>query len=125
VPVDPYLQVLGLYFDPPMAVARVGAAAEPVDAYRWVVAENAHRGVETQVVPAPSLRAVPCRSRPSDGGGTAYRLEVHHPETVRFKDHAGRVRPVAPFFALWARVQDGRTGALTSPDASVTAVANA
>lgn len=101
-------RILGLRIDPPMAIARVGTAPEPVDAYRWEVAENAHRGVQTRIVPAPSLRAAPCEG----AGEGACRLEAWLPDEIRFKDDAGRIRPVAPFFALWARVQDGRSGAV-------------
>ncbi len=101
-------RILGLRLDPPMAIARVGAAAAPVEAYRWEIADNAHRGVQTRIVPAPSLRPVPC-----DGHGDgACRLEAHRPQEIRFKDDAGRIRPVAPFFGLWARVQDGAAGAV-------------
>ncbi len=100
-------RIVGLFFDPPMAVARVGRAREPMEAYRWEVDENPHRGVQTRIVPAPSLHL---RSVSGDGHWP-HRLEVVMPERVTFKDHHGRVRPVAPFFELWAKVQD--------PDGSV------
>ena len=48
--------IIGIYLDPPMAIARVGSAHEPMDAYTWTVDENPHRGVQTRIEPALSLR---------------------------------------------------------------------
>ncbi len=96
-------RIVGIVFDPPMAIARVGRAKEPMDAYEWALDENPHRGVQTRIVPAPSLRP---RAAHEGGHGPAI-LEVHTPEAITFKDREGRIRPIAPFFELWARVQDG------------------
>ena len=49
-------RMIGIYLDPPMAIARVGRSPEPMDAYGWVIDENPHRGVQTKIVPALSLR---------------------------------------------------------------------
>lgn len=94
--------VIGLFFDPPMAIARVGRSPEPMDAYRWEIDENPHRGVQTRIVPAPSLHL----ESVSGDGHWPHRLVVATPDRITFKDRKGRVRPVAPFFELWARVQD-------------------
>ena len=99
-------RVIGIYFDPPMAIARVGAAKEPLDAYTWALDTHAHQGVQTRIVPAPTLRPVPVPKR----GHKVNRLSVDFPNEISFKDHKGRIRPVAPFFELWARVQDVATG---------------
>ncbi|MBE3638230.1 hypothetical protein [Mangrovicoccus algicola] len=94
-------RVIGLFLDPPMAIARVGASPEPLEAYRWALDENPHRGVQTRVVPAPTLVAEPVDVL----GQGPMRLRVETPGHVTFKDAEGRVKPVAPFFELWARVQ--------------------
>lgn len=103
-------RILGLFFDPPMAIARVGGAREPMDAYRWEIDENPHRGMQTKIAPAPSLHL---ESERGDGHWP-HRLVVVTPERITFKDHRGRIRPIAPFFELWARVQ--------FPDGSILAV---
>lgn len=103
-------RLIGVFFDPPMAIARVGRAKEPLDAYVWTVDTNPHRGVQTMIAPAPTLTPVGTRHP----GHAPYTLTVTHPEKITFKDHKGRVRPVAPFFELWARLQD--------PDGSIVAV---
>ncbi|MEM7422389.1 MAG: hypothetical protein AAF334_01630 [Pseudomonadota bacterium] len=100
-------RVLGIRFDPPMAVARVGGAQRPVDAYHWQQATNPHRGVQTRIVPAPTLEQVQIGEQ---DGRPQYSLRVTQPEHIEFKDSEGRIRPVAPFFELWAAVQDGVTG---------------
>lgn len=94
--------IVGIYLDPPMAIARVGSAHEPMDAYSWTFDENPHRGVQTKIEPAVSLRL---KSEKGDGHWP-HMLVAHKPDDVTFKDHKGRIRPVAPFFELWARVQD-------------------
>lgn len=102
--------VVGLYFDPPMAIARVGSSPEPMDAFDWTFDKNPHRGVQTKIRAMPSLHL---ESERGDGHWP-HRLTVKPPGEIRFKDHKGRIRPVAPFFELWARVQD--------EDGSITAV---
>jgi hypothetical protein len=98
--------VIGIYFDPPMAIARVGSSHLPMDAYEWAIDENPHKGVQTKIVPATSL--IP-RSLSGDGHWPHY-LKAETPDRITFKDEHGRIRPVAPFFELWARVQlaDGK-----------------
>ncbi|WP_138467266.1 hypothetical protein [Poseidonocella sp. HB161398] len=102
-------RIIGIFFDPPMAIARVGASPEPMEAYRWKVDENPHRGVQTRIEPAPTLVPVPA----SPAGEPPFRLKVEMPERIVFKDGKERVKPVAPFFELWARVQ-ARSGKVTA-----------
>lgn len=92
--------LLAIFFNPPMAVARVGASPTPLEAFDWQVSRAAHGGVQTVIEPAVTFRV-------RDDGS----LEPYLPECIRFKDVDGTVRPVAPFFELWARLQsptDGR-----------------
>jgi len=104
-------KIIGVYLDPPMAIARVGGARHPMDAYTWEIDENPHRGVQTRIVPAPSLHP---RSERGDGHWP-HRLVVHRPERITFKDDHGRIKPVAPFFELWARVQDDTGSTVSVP----------
>lgn len=110
--VDPAtLSLVGIRLNPPMAIARVGRSREPVHAYRWVADENPHRGVQTRIEPAPTLRPVSV----SGDGHWPHRLTISHPRRVTFKDRHGRIRPVAPFFELWARMQRGDGSLLDMP----------
>ncbi|MFD1342232.1 hypothetical protein [Litorisediminicola beolgyonensis] len=95
-------RLVGIRFDPPMAIARVGRAKEPVAAYRWEVDENPHRGMLTRIVPAPTLYLESAHGN----GSWPHMLRVATPDTVTFKDRHKHVRPVAPFFELWAKMQD-------------------
>lgn len=91
--------LVGLFFNPPMAVARVGASPTPVVAYSWETDASAHGGTRTVVVPAVSLEVLP------DGA-----VRPFMPDELRFKDDDGSIRPVAPFFELWARLQRSEDG---------------
>lgn len=100
---DPMLgRMLGIFFNPPMAIARVGRSRKPMPAYRWKLDENPQRGVQTMIEPAPTLVQKSVRGT----GHHPYTLKVETPDQVKFKDRHGKVKPVAPFFELWARLQD-------------------
>lgn len=86
--------LIEVFFNPPMAVARFGASPTPLDAFEWRVSRDAHGRVLTVVEPALSLAVA--------ADGTA---QPYLPGHIRFKDDDGSVRPVAPFFELWARLQ--------------------
>lgn len=88
-----------VFFHPPMAVARFGASPTPLDAFEWRISRDAHGRVLTVVEPALSFRV-------QDDG----RLAPFLPSEVRFKDDDGAVRPVAPFFELWAALQGADGG---------------
>lgn len=94
--------IVGIYFDPPMAIARVGSSPDPMDAFDWTFDKNPHRGVQTKIRPTRSLHL---ESERGDGHWP-HRLVIKEPDHITFKDEKGRIRPVAPFFELWARVQD-------------------
>jgi len=92
--------MLELFFLPPMAIGRLGGGDAPLSSFSWALANTRHDANETVITPAWSL------SVEGDGSVTPYL-----PDVIDFKDDDGRVRPVAPFFELWARVQlrDGGT----------------
>lgn len=95
-------RLVGIFFDPPMAIARVGRSKDPMPAYRWKLDETPHHGLQTMIEPALTLVPVSVHAT----GYPPFRLIAEVPRSVAFKDRKGRVRPVAPFFELWARVQD-------------------
>jgi hypothetical protein len=81
---------------PPMAIARFGAAAEPMDNYE-VHIPNDRRLDWREVTPAPTFLVEPLSGEITD---------VITPKRLSFKDQSGLIRPVAPFFELWGRFDD-------------------
>jgi hypothetical protein len=81
-----------IYFLPPLALARVGGSTTPLDSFRWQTSVGVHGAHQTTIEPAVSFDIA------ADGTPRA-RL----PNEIRFRD-GGLLRPVAPFFELWARV---------------------
>lgn len=92
-------KLLEVFFLPPMAVARLGSSPTPLDSFRWTESHAPHAQVDTVIEPAVSLKVE------SDGSVTPY-----IPRSIVFKDDDGAVRPVAPFFELWAKLQSVEDG---------------
>ncbi len=86
------LTLLELYFLPPMAMARLGDSDTALEAFAWEEDSRIHSACQTIIRPRTSFRVR------SDGS-----LEPYLPREIRFKDE-GKIRPVAPFFELWADV---------------------
>jgi hypothetical protein len=91
------MSIVELRILPPFALARLGSSPEPMDNYD-LVTDNPIR--PRQIRAAPTLTVDP------DTGSLLVRQP---PFEVRFRDASGRIRPVAPFFEVWARVADGTT----------------
>jgi hypothetical protein len=91
--------LLELFFLPPMAIARLGSSRTPVECFHWDEGITPQDPTGTVVVPATTLKV------DEDGGVSAYL-----PQSIRFKEDSGEIRPVAPFFELWARLQSSQTG---------------
>ena len=91
--------LLEIFFLPPMAVARLGSSSTPLDSFCWTENPRPHAQCDTVIMPAVSLTVA------DDGSVTP-----HLPISIVFKDDDGKIRPVAPFFELWAKLQssDGR-----------------
>jgi hypothetical protein len=95
--------IQNVMFRPPLAVGRLGGAATPMDSYRWREDPTVHGAARNVIEPALSLEVRP------DGS-----LAPFLPTVLRFRE--GReLRPVAPFFELWATVVFGEANPPGSP----------
>ena len=83
---------------PPLAFARFGSHPEPVDSYTLETpkGEDDPLGYR-RIIPEPTFQIS------ADGEITGEKT----PKTITFKEN-GKVRPVAPFFELWAEFDNGR-----------------
>jgi hypothetical protein len=81
-------RIQAIFIDPPIAVARLGGSNIPMDSFRWVDAGDPH--LQTAVSPDWSLDV-------DQDGFVSPRM----PESLTFRD-GGLIRPVAPFFEIWA-----------------------
>jgi hypothetical protein len=93
-------QIMALFCNPPIAVARLGGSPTPLDAYHWRSPLNPRSDGETVIFPAWSLELQ------SDGT-----VEPFMPPDLRLRD-GELIRPVSPFIEIWARV--GEPGAAES-----------
>jgi hypothetical protein len=82
-----------IYFLPPLAIARLGASTTPLDCFVWATDKSIHGGSRTTIQPDVSLRVM--------GDGS---LRPFMPNAIQFRD-GDLLRPVAPFFELWATVE--------------------
>jgi hypothetical protein len=82
-----------IYFLPPLAIARLGESETPLDCFVWDTDISVHGGNRTVIKPAVSLRVM------ANGSVRPFK-----PEVIQFRDGPD-LRPVAPFFELWATVQ--------------------
>jgi hypothetical protein len=80
-----------IFFMPPMAVARLGASRTPLVSFTWLEDPSLHGAGLTIIAPATSLNVL------ADGS-----IRPFWPANVQFRD-GDLLRPVAPFFELWAR----------------------
>jgi len=90
-----------IFFLPPIAVARLGPGETPLESYEWQQDMDAHGNNKTIIRSNVTLR------ENQDGSVSAY---LPDPDSIRFRDKGGALRPVAPFFELWARMHDAKTG---------------
>src|SRR5256885_14625318 len=82
-----------IFFLPPMAVARLGGSDTPLDSFTWVEDPTQHGAGNTVLQPSVTLEVQP-------NGAIAPVQKT----TIQFRD-GNLLRPVAPFFELWAKVQ--------------------
>ena len=83
-------QIKNFFFQPPLAIARLGGSDKPLDCFVWDSDKSVHGGNRTVIRPAPTLKVI------ADGS-----LRPYLPNVIQFRD-GELLRPVAPFFELWA-----------------------
>lgn len=81
-----------IFVDPPIAIARLGGSSTPQDAYGWETPANPRSESNTIVAPWWTLDVQ------ADGS-----IEPRMPTSVTLRD-GNLIRPVAPFFEIWASV---------------------
>ena len=79
---------------PPLAIGRFGSSSEPMHNYEAVITPGTGY---RELRPAETLMLNP---------STGEIIAKQTPTGVRFKDGAGRVKPVCPFLEVWARFDD-------------------
>lgn len=104
-----------VFFLPPLAIARIGGSDTPLDSFVWGSDPTIHGSHRTVIRPTVSLEVL------DDGS-----LRPYWPSAIQFRDR-GLLRPVAPFFELWVKLQNGTCEPLTSTflaeqDASIESV---
>ena len=85
-----------IFIDPPLAIARLGGSSMPQDAYLWVTAPEPRAGDTTTISPTWTLMVQQDAT-----------IVPVLPTQVTLRD-GPLVRPVAPFFEIWARL--GKAG---------------
>jgi hypothetical protein len=81
-----------IFVDPPIAIARLGGSSTPQDAYIWAKPDNPRSDGNTVIAPWWTLDV-------QDDGS----VEPRMPASVTLRD-GDLIRPVAPFFEIWASV---------------------
>ncbi|PTT79411.1 hypothetical protein DBR42_21360, partial [Pelomonas sp. HMWF004] len=88
------MPILELRILPPVAVGRLGAAAEPLEAFELV--RDVARPLDyRQIVPQPSFKV---------DATSGEIVEVYTPKKIHFRDGHHLVRPVAPFLEVFVRL---------------------
>jgi hypothetical protein len=104
------MKIEALRIQPPIAIARLGSASEPLVSYE-IEADSQHPLDLHRIKGAKTFRV---------DGTTGEILDSFVPEVVSFKETqtvdgqtTERIRPVAPFLEVWARVNSNRWVPLT------------
>lgn len=90
------MPILELRILPPLAIGRLGAAAEPLEAFD-LETDPARPLDYRRIVPRPSFEV-------DQASGRIVREYV--PDKIRFKDNDKKIRPVAPFLEVYARTSE-------------------
>ena len=75
------MQVNEIYFQPPLAIARVGPGRSPMPNFRWVIDRTIHGGHRTAVQPDMTLSVKPSGA-----------LMAELPDHIEFRED-GKLRP--------------------------------
>ena len=98
----------GIFVTPPIAVARLGGSTTPQDAYKWLESPNPRSSGETTIAPDWSLTVL------SDAAVTP-----SMPSALQLRD-GPLIRPVCPFFELWALLGEPDSAPATWREAPIT-----
>jgi hypothetical protein len=90
------MSILELRILPPLAIARLGAAKEPLDAFELETTPDKPLDYR-RIVPRPSF-IIDTKTGEITG--------VHIPDNIRFKDENKKIRPVAPFLEVFVRTSE-------------------
>ncbi len=97
-----------LFINPPIGIARLGGSTTPQLAYRWVQSPDPHSDGKTAIEPDWSLEVQ------SDGT-----VEPMLPTSLPLRDGV-LIRPVCPFFELWASIGEPGSNSKKWKDVPVT-----
>jgi hypothetical protein len=97
------VRLLEVFFLPPLAIGRLGGSDQPLEAFDWEISTDPHGVQRTTIRPAVTLEVM------ADGSARPYL-----PNLIHFRD-GELLRPVAPFFELWARVSRDGAGSTEEP----------
>jgi hypothetical protein len=86
------MPIQALFITPSFAVARLGGSTTPLHSYDWVDSQRPRSESETDIAPSWTLAVQP------DGSVAPFL-----PTSITFRD-GDLIRPVSPFFEVWARV---------------------
>lgn len=81
---------------PPVAIARFGSSSQPMDNYTAQIDEQNVIGFR-RLIPAETLII---------NRETGEITSAVIPESVKFRDEGGLIKPVSPFFEVWARFDE-------------------
>jgi len=100
--------IQSIFITPGIAFARLGSSTTPLHAYEWVRSEAPRMDGETTIVPAWTLAVQPDAS-----------VAPFKPDSIAFRDGSA-IRPLAPFFEIWARLGAAGTPASEWRDVPLT-----
>jgi hypothetical protein len=100
--------IQAIFVTPGLAFSRLGGSSTPQCAYDWVDTQAPRADGETTIAPTWTLAVQP------DGS-----LQPFMPDSVAFRD-GDLIRPVAPFYEVWARVGDAGSALVTWRDVPLT-----
>ena len=100
--------IQAIFVTPGLAFSRLGGSSTPQCAYDWVDTQAPRADGETTIAPTWTLAVQP------DGS-----LQPFMPDSIAFRD-GDLIRPVAPFYEIWARVGDIGSAPVTWRDVPLT-----
>ena len=89
--------IQAIFVTPGLAFARLGGSSTPQFAFEWIDTRAPRADGETSIAPAWTIAVQP------DGSAAPFM-----PDSVTFRD-GDLIRPVAPFYEIWARIGEAGT----------------